>query len=254
MRYTAIANTDIGNTKKVNQDSVLIKHAMANDTEVLMAVICDGMGGLANGELASATVVRTFSKWFDEELEYELERLDMRVIAEKWALLLKDLNVKISKYSERIKVKGMGTTFSGILFVGNEYIIVHVGDSRIYEIDNFIKQLTSDHTVVARKIKEGKLTLEQAKNDKERNKLTQCVGASPKVIPEILYGKTKIGGYLLCSDGFRHQITEQEIYETLSLNTLKNKAVMHEKVLGLIDLVKQRRERDNISAILIKTE
>ena len=77
MRYTAAADTDVGISRTTNQDSVLIKHALADDTEVLLAVLCDGMGGLAKGELASATVIRDFSRWFDEELPLELENVDI---------------------------------------------------------------------------------------------------------------------------------------------------------------------------------
>ena len=254
MRYTATADTDIGISKNINQDSVLIKHARANGTEILMAIICDGMGGLAFGELASATVVRGFAKWFDEELPYELTDLDMKVIGAKWSLLLKDLNLKILEYSRYLRAQGSGTTFSGILFVGDEYVIVHVGDTRIYEMELSMKQLTTDHTFIARELQRGTMTLEEARKDKRRNMLLQCIGASRTVEPEILYGKTKRGGYLICSDGFRHEISEQEIYQALNPRNLKNKEIMHGKVKKLITLVKERRERDNISVIVIKTE
>lgn len=83
MRFAATADTDIGISKNTNQDSVLIKHASYDGGEVLLAVICDGMGGLARGELASATVIRAFAKWFDEELPYELENVDLKVIGWK---------------------------------------------------------------------------------------------------------------------------------------------------------------------------
>lgn len=254
MQYTVIADTDIGISKNINQDSVLIKHAKANGTEILMAIICDGMGGLSFGELASATVVRGFSKWFDEELPYELTNLDMQVIGGKWSLLLKDLNLKILEYSRYLRTQGSGTTFSGILFVDDEYVIAHVGDTRIYEMETSMKQLTTDHTFVAREMRRGTMTLEEAKKDRRRNMLLQCIGASITVEPEILYGRTKKGGYILCSDGFRHEISEQEIYEVLNLTKLDSKDVMHDKTKKLIELVKARQEKDNISVIVIKTE
>ena len=58
MRYVAIAESDIGIARDINQDSVLIKHATYGSNEVLMAIVCDGMGGLSRGEIASATVIR----------------------------------------------------------------------------------------------------------------------------------------------------------------------------------------------------
>lgn len=96
MHFTFIAETDIGTTKDTNQDSILVKHGQYSGGEVLMAIVCDGMGGLSKGELASATVIRAFDKWFDEELPYELEELDLHVISGKWNLMLKDLNVKLA--------------------------------------------------------------------------------------------------------------------------------------------------------------
>ena len=132
MHFVATADTDIGIAKNTNQDSMLIKQGMVDDTEVLLAAICDGMGGLSKGELASATVIRAFAKWFDEELPYELENVDLQVIGAKWALLLKELNAQILEYSRENEIAGVGTTFSGILFVGGQYVIGHVGDTRVY--------------------------------------------------------------------------------------------------------------------------
>ena len=82
MKYKFIAETDVGISRSTNQDSVLVKHAAYEKREVLMAIVCDGMGGLSKGELASATVIREFSKWFDELLPYELEELDLNVVKE----------------------------------------------------------------------------------------------------------------------------------------------------------------------------
>ena len=252
MRFMATADTDIGNVKDTNQDSALIKHAMTEDGEVLMAVICDGMGGLAHGELASATVVRAFDKWFDEELPRELEHIDMQILGLKWSNMLKDLNQKILQYSSNSKA--MGTTFSGILFIGQAYLIVHVGDSRVYQIGTGLHQLTEDQTYVAREIRNGNMTEEQAKQDRRRNMLLQCVGASKRVEPQVLSGTTKRGAYMICSDGFRHEVSPAELYESLNPMNLSNKQAMHGKARYLIDLVKSRRERDNISVVLIKVD
>jgi serine/threonine protein phosphatase PrpC len=252
MRFTVTADTDIGISKETNQDSVLFKQGIYSGGEVVMAIICDGMGGLEKGELASATVIRSFSKWFDEELAYELEHLDLHVVGGKWSLLLKDLNIRIIEYAQANHIT-VGTTFTGVLFVGDEYVVVHVGDTRLYHITNRLKQITNDQTFIAREIKKGTMTLEQAKTDKRRNMLLQCVGASIHLEPEVIVGKQERGAYLLCSDGFRHEITEKEIIESLSPVNLINKDAMHSNTRYLIELVKQRNEKDNISVVLIKT-
>lgn len=253
MHFTVTADTDIGISKETNQDSILFKQGTYSGGEVLMVIVCDGMGGLAKGELASATVIRTFSKWFDEELPYELENLDFHVVGGKWSLMLKDLNVKIIEYAQANHIT-MGTTFTGVLFVGDEYVIVHVGDTRLYHISNSLKQLTNDQTFIAREIKKGTMTLQQAKTDKRRNMLLQCVGASDNLEPEVIVGHQERGAYMLCSDGFRHEISEKEIIESLSPINLINKEAMHSNAKYLIELVKQRNEKDNISVVLIKAD
>ena len=254
MQFVVTADTDIGISKDTNQDSILVKHAVTDDDEILMAIVCDGMGGLSKGELASATVIRSFSKWFDEELPYELEKVDMQIIGAKWTLLLKKLNADILEYSKKLNGASLGTTFSGILFVGDEYVIVHVGDSRIYRIGSSVSQMTTDQTFIAREISRGTLTPEQARIDKRRNMLLQCVGASKNVEPQVICGKAEKGVYLICSDGFRHEISETEIYESLNPMKLIDKKVMHENTRCLIEQVKSREEKDNISVILIKAE
>ena len=254
MRFIATADTDIGISKDTNQDSVLIKHAMADGKEILLAVVCDGMGGLSKGELASATVIRAFAKWFDEELPFELENVDLQVSGAKWSLLLKELNAQILEYSKENGIEGVGTTFSGILFIDDQYVIGHVGDTRIYHIGSSMTQLTTDQTFVAREISRGTMTLEQAKTDKRRNLLLQCIGASKVVEPQIICGKTEKGAYMLCSDGFRHEITEAEIYESLNPINLMNKDAMHNNAKYLIEQNKSREEKDNISVLLIKAE
>ena len=227
---------------------------MADGKEILLAVVCDGMGGLSKGELASATVIRAFAKWFDEELPFELENVDLQVIGAKWSLLLKELNAQILEYSKENGIEGVGTTFSGILFIDDQYVIGHVGDTRIYHIGSSMTQLTTDQTFVAREISRGTMTLEQAKTDKRRNLLLQCIGASKVVEPQIICGKTEKGAYMLCSDGFRHEITEAEIYESLNPINLMNKDAMHNNAKYLIEQNKSREEKDNISVLLIKAE
>ena len=164
------------------------------------------------------------------------------------------LNAQILEYSKSNALEGVGTTFSGILFVDDQYIIGHVGDTRVYHIGSALTQLTTDQTFIAREISRGTITLEQAKTDKRRNLLLQCIGASKTVEPQIIIGNADKGAYMLCSDGFRHEITEGEMYESLNPINLMNKDAMHNNAKYLIDQVKRREEKDNISVVLIKAE
>lgn len=253
MKFVATADTDIGITKSTNQDSALIKHASTSVGEVMMAIVCDGMGGLEKGELASATVVRSFSRWFDEELPALLGRGALEDICRIWARKLKELNAQIGRYGSSLGVD-IGTTFTGVLFVDDRYVFAHVGDSRLYFINNSLKQLTEDQTFVMREVKRGNMTLEQAERDRRRNILLQCVGASKKVEPQVGTGRTERGVYMLCSDGFRHVISPEEIRETFHPVNLMNKKAMHGNARYLIEQAKARKERDNISVILVKVD
>lgn len=252
MQYVAVAESDIGISKNVNQDSVLIKHATYAGSEIIMAIIADGMGGLADGEVASAAVIHRFNKWFANELPQELKIVDMRVVGGKWALMLKELNIDIQAYGQRIKEK-LGTTFTGILIINNQFVTVHIGDTRLYFISKTIRQLTNDHTFIAREIQKGNLTPEEAKIDCRRNILLQCVGASKNIEPDVFYGEVKQGIYMLCSDGFRHKISEKEMFSEFDYKSIKTKQLMLDKIHKLIEVVKQRGEKDNISVVLIRS-
>lgn len=253
MQYSAVACTDVGIVKETNQDSVCLIHASSSVGEIVMAIICDGMGGLSKGELASATVIRAFDEWFQNELPTELVSLDMHVIAGKWELLLKDLNGKIMEYGKQ-QQSSLGTTFTGMLIVGSEFLIVHVGDSRAYYVGNALKQMTKDHTFIAREIEMGRMTPEQAAIDERRNVLLQCVGASKSINAQILVGKMIPGVYLLCSDGFRHKVSEREMQGAFQKEQLVDTEVMQSRANSVISAVKKRGEKDNISVILIKAE
>ncbi len=254
MRFTAVVQTDIGISKKINQDSLLLRHGRAEGREVLLAAVCDGMGGLPRGELASAEAVRAFHRWFAEELPSEPAQADMQAIGARWVLLLKRLNARLSDYSKRKGIEGMGTTFSGILFLDSRYLMVHVGDSRIYRLGSSVQRLTVDHTVVGREVSQGLLSPEEARTDRRRSLLWQCVGASSVVEPQTACGSTQPGLYLLCSDGLYHEISEEEMRERLEPGRPQSKERLRDEVRGMMELAKERGERDNISAILIQAE
>lgn len=253
MHFTATASTDIGITKATNQDSLLIKHASTQAGEVLMAIVCDGMGGLAKGEVASATVIRAFDAWFSSRLPAYLPSKNLRAIGNEWVAMLKSLNQKIQCYGAGLGIR-LGTTFSGILFLNGSYVIVHVGDTRIYRLDNHLTQLTEDQTFIAREIRLGHMTPEQAQQDHRRNMLLQCIGASPSVEPQVLLGNTQPGVYMLCTDGFRHKITPQEIHQILNPSAIPTKDAMFANAQYLINMVKYRQESDNISVILVRAD
>lgn len=253
MNFLTAYHTDVGLTKETNQDSICIKLAKTNIGNVLMAIICDGMGGLEKGELASATVIRRFGYWFDNELPMMVADFKMDRVKYSFDNMISELNEKIAMYGKERSVS-LGTTLTVMFFAQDEYMIAHVGDSRAYEISNDVIVLTEDQTVVGREVRRGRMTMEQAKTDPRRNVLLQCIGASSTVVPDYIKDTTKKGAvYMLCSDGFRHVISNEEMYMALNPNVCTSEDAMKMQAVQLVELNKQRKERDNISVIVIKT-
>lgn len=246
-------HTDVGIKKASNQDAFCIKTAQNPENEILLAVICDGMGGLAKGEVASASVIRAFSEWFENNLSEQAYFTNIQQIQYDWSRLILDMNQKLLAYGVENHVQ-LGTTATAFLILNErQYIIGHVGDTRIYRIDSKIEQLTEDQTLVAREIARGNLTLEEARYDNRRNVLLQCVGAVGDVKPQFITGSLKEDAvYLMCSDGFRHEVAEDELFQMLNPSRMTEERIMKQQLIKLIELNKQRQEKDNISAVLIK--
>jgi len=186
MYFVAAADTDVGTVKTTNQDSVCVKIAETPYGQIALAMICDGMGGLEKGELASATVINEFSEWFINELPTNIESFRWDYVSEKWTHMIKRLNRTIGDYGKYYGIS-LGTTITALLIFKGEYLIAHVGDSRAYEVKHNLHQLTEDHSVVGRDVRQGLITPEEAEIDPRRNVLLQCVGASKNVNPQILH-------------------------------------------------------------------
>lgn len=260
MGFLSIAHSDVGIKKNTNQDSVLIKQASTDYGEVLLSVICDGMGGLAKGEVASAALIRAFSEWFEKEFpfilyeEKETKGIDYNSLQRSWNQLIDKVNHRIADYGAGFHAP-CGTTLVALLMTDNQYYIVNVGDSRTYQLNGSLHQITRDQTYVQREMDEGRMTAEEARNHPQRNVLLQCVGASQVVIPDFYQGEYKKGEvFILCSDGFRHLITDEEFIKILSPQLLTDEKAMRDAAVYCTELNKQRKESDNISVVIIKTE
>ena len=254
MNFLISGTTDIGLTKSTNQDSLSVKIINTSQGRMLFAILCDGMGGLEKGEVASATVIHAFDEWIKKELPLLCSvPIQDHIIRMQWEKIIKDLNQKIKIYGAKQGVR-LGTTAVIMLITQNRYYILNVGDSRAYELSDTIHQLTADQTFVAREVALGNMTLEQAKIDERRNVLLQCVGASDEVYPDMFFGDVKENMvFMLCSDGFRHEISEEEIFEKFRPEVLLDENIMQTNAVNLIELNKIRKERDNISVALIRT-
>ncbi len=254
MRFLSVAHTDVGISKKINQDAFCLKIARTPTTNIAFAVLCDGMGGLNNGELASALVVNAFSNWFEQELPNVVDKnIYMNDVTARWNEIVQDQGNKILEYGSQ-RGLSLGTTLTALLIVNNKFACIHVGDSRLYRINTAIKQLTKDQTVAAREIEQNRMTVDEAKNDRRSSVLLQCVGASKVIIPDVFTGTVEENeAFLLCSDGFRHHVTDAEMFGVVAPVVLTSEKIMKKSLVDLVELNKARNERDNITALLIKT-
>jgi serine/threonine protein phosphatase PrpC len=255
MKFMTAVHTDVGIKKKTNQDSALIMQAETEIGTVLMTVICDGMGGLAKGEVASAALIQAFADWFRNELPVTIYNgVDHQSVFNSFGNIAFDMNAKIGSYGMRCGVS-LGTTVVAMLFAAGRYYIMNIGDSRAYKMSDTIYQLTKDQTYIQREIDLGRMTPEEASVSDQRNVLLQCVGASDVISPDFYSEELRSGDcYLLCCDGFRHVVAPHEFFERMNSQMLTDEKSMKDTLIYFTELNKNRRETDNITAILVRVD
>jgi serine/threonine protein phosphatase PrpC len=201
------AQTDVGKQRNHNEDNYLV------DRKLRLYVVCDGMGGHAAGEVASAVAVRTLS----EEIRKHQDLLDdyvkgstgagkvsKRDITNMLAFAVNCASRKIhAEATSDEKKRGMGTTLVAMLFLSNQAFIIHVGDSRVYLLRNSnLEQLTEDHNVYNEFIKKKKIDLGSAAKLAPKQAITRAVGVYEHCEPETLVIDVAPGDrFLLCTDG-----------------------------------------------------
>ena len=252
MRVRFAADTDCGLKKAVNQDSLSVQVVMTPIGRAAFVVLCDGMGGLQSGEIASASVVMAYVNWLKTEFVHLCtEPFDDVELKRQWKTVLDTCSQRIHAFGDEQHIR-LGSTAVVCLFLENKTYVMNVGDSRLYLLTNTATILTRDHSIVWQEVERGNLTPEQAKHHPKRNILTQSVGGA--YIPEpdfYVYDSNYSGTYLFCSDGFHHELTDSELIYELSRFQIRDEVTMRSKARQLIDLVMSRGEKDNISVVLL---
>lgn len=266
MKIRIAALSDVGTVREINQDSVLIKTDTSHSYgKAVFAMLCDGMGGLSGGEIASATAIRRFEKWFREEMPGELLGSDVTeklgdtgnyngklgTVRNKWLSMAEEVNHLLLRYGTEKHIK-IGTTAVALLILDKEYLLMNIGDSRIYGIQGGrAKQLTTDQSYVQKLVEMGRLTRHEAEQSHKDNLLLQCIGVNDEISPEFEHGYVdKDMAFVLCSDGFWKKLKPDEIGEAI-WSGMDNEALLKEEIRNLIEKVKERKERDNISAAAV---
>ena len=162
MNFLISSATDKGTTKNTNQDSFNVRVISTSIGKMVFAVLCDGMGGLSKGEVASASLVNAYCKWAESKLPVICEKgiTDFEIRSD-WVSIATEFNEKIKIYGRKCGLlSGVGTTVTALLLTESRYYIINVGDTRAYEITDRVKLLTKDQTVVEREVDLGNITPE----------------------------------------------------------------------------------------------
>ncbi len=234
--------TECGPHRKENEDAVNYGFF---DTGDCYAVVCDGMGGVSGGKLASSICVQKTSEAIERGYRKRLTIKGAKNLLESaiWAS-----NSAIEKKStEDYGYRGMGTTIVAAAVIGNVAVIAHVGDSRAYLISQSgISQVTKDHSLVQTMIDCGKITQEEALTHPERNIITRAVGISNFVDVEFdIIDLNNTDSVLLCTDGLSGSLRENEIYEIIKTDSSIDK---------LVQKAIDNGSTDNVTALLIQGE
>lgn len=237
--------TDIGKKRENNEDYIYIP---GEDDSMKLFILADGMGGANAGEQASSSAVK-FIKNYIKENFIKIERTK-----DGLERLLKNAIRATNKHvfemaNDNKAFKGMGTTLIVVLIYRGRIHIGHLGDSRVYRIrQNIFRQLTKDHTLVQNLVKQGAITLEEAKHHPQKNVLLKVLGCEEKVEPDIITkGFVKGDIILMCSDGLYNMVDDKYIYEIIMQN-------LFDINIACKKLVRKANSNggvDNISAILI---
>lgn len=232
MKLASGARTDVGRVRTGNEDSYFVDSPLF--------VIADGMGGHAAGDIASATAVEVI-----QDKRGEINAADPETLSNA----IREANRAIwSKSADDTNLRGMGTTCTMILVDDAQAQIAHVGDSRAYLFrDGEIQQVTDDHTLVGRLVREGKLQPEEAARHPQRSMITRALGVDEDVEVDLFSLPVEEGDRLLiCSDGLSGMVSEEEMTEVLNSESDPQRVAD-----VLVDKANDAGGEDNITVIVI---
>lgn len=241
----SVAFTHLGAVREKNEDAVYA------DDNLHLYIVADGMGGYEGGEIASNMALQIIVSDLREMLvgQEPEEENDPTVLKENLRQVVYHANDSIYQYyQDGEQHSPMGTTLTAVYIRDNVAYVIHVGDSRAYLINPEwgMKQITQDHSVTGEMLKNGEITIEEAKVHPKRHMLTRALGYFPLVDVDITALPIAKGeSIFLCTDGLYNLVSEEEIYH----------CILSEQGQAIPKLVLQALENggyDNISAVLIE--
>lgn len=237
MRYLSDVYWNRGRVAEKNQDAVVLQQVLTRRGRVALAAVCDGMGGISCGEAASGYVAEELKEWFYTEL-FAMVRKNKRywVIRRSLDRLIFHMQGRLKRYGAQENIS-LGTTMTALVLWERTWMLWHLGDSRAYRLrTRGMEQLTTDHA-------------------RDAGKLTKCLGSFDCFTPQHGIGVIRPGeALLLCSDGFRRQVTEQELRKVMDPGAMAGEEQIGRRMKEIGETCMKRGERDNLSAVYIKMD
>lgn len=238
------AMTDPGCIRPQNQDAYQIEEL---DHNTLLCIVCDGMGGAKSGNVASTLAVDVFVEEVKRTWTAKMETAEIEQMLRR-AVKLANFTV-FDQAMQFEEFSGMGTTLVAALIHDKEVVLVNVGDSRAYHVDQEgIYQLTKDHSLVQLMVDRGELTPERARTYPGKNFITRAIGTEPVVECDVFFHEVKQGDcLLLCSDGLSNMMDDQEILFEVVHGVGKQHCNQR-----LLNIAMNRGAPDNVTSVLIE--
>lgn len=238
--------TDRGTVRKENQDSALVTEIRARHCYAV--IVCDGMGGVHGGKLASELAVSAYMAELRRSLLRSSEkRPALRPLMQAACAAANDVVYRYSR--SNTEYAGMGTTLVAATIRGATAELLNVGDSRAYLITRRgVTQLTQDHSMVEEMVQRGEITREEARSHPQKNFITRAVGVDAAVEADSFTVKLHYGDrLLLCSDGLSNALSEETIGEIC-----RGSRGPDQICRKLIQQANARGARDNITAAVVR--
>ena len=257
MKYLSGVYWERGNVADANQDSLVLLQVLTAKGRVLMAAVCDGMGGLAQGDTASGYVTKRIQEWFYESLLRAIRKKKPHwVIRRSLDRLVYHMQEQLLQFGEKEDIR-LGTTMTVLVIWEKTYLLWHLGDSRSYRICTTRRDRSTHRGFSADEDKRRMSGIARLTKDhvRGRNQLTKCVGSFGYERPDFKLGVLQAGqGMLLCSDGLRHCVAESELADVLKPAQIRDEEQIARRLREIGDACMKRGERDNLSAVYVTVE
>ncbi len=246
MDFEFFSQTDTGRVRSNNEDSIAV------DESCGVAVLADGMGGYAAGEVASGMACDFIKSELGRWLREASSNASDGDVKRAMDICVDNANRAIfGAASSNPTYAGMGTTLVLAVFRSGRLLLGHIGDSRAYRWrEGQLQQITKDHSLLQEQIDAGILTPEQAQYAANKNLVTRALGVEDLVLMETHLHDIQSGDiYLMCSDGLSDMLRDQQIAEVMAAHTS-----LPDMGAALVAAANDAGGRDNIAVVLVRAQ